>query len=38
MRNMTREQRRYWKRETIKAAISLFALPPLLWLIVESIV
>lgn len=35
---MTREERRYWRNQTIKAAIALFVLPPLLWLIVEAIV
>ena len=35
---MTREERRYWRRETIKAAIALFVLPPVFWMIIEAIV
>ena len=35
---MTREERRYWRRERIKAAVVFLVLLPACWCIVEKIV
>ena len=34
---MTREERRYWRRECIKAAIAFFVLIPAVWCIVAVV-